>query len=253
VAGEGPPVVLLHAALGGRTLWDAQWDAFAERHRVVRYDSRGFGDSPLPGGPFSYVEDVCALFEHLGIEHASLVGNSLGGMIALELALAEPERVEALVLVDSALRGAERSPELEAFGAEEDALLDAGKLDEAVELNLRTWMSPDVERETRARVGELQRQTFEVLLAAYEREPEPGPVSWPSPKPAAERLAEIRHPTLVVVGEEDVPDFHAIADRLTTEIPRARKTVVPGAHLPGVERPDEFNRIVLEFLADPVG
>lgn len=222
---------------------------FAERHRVVRYDARGFGDSPLPGGSFSFVDDLCALFDHLGIERAALVGNSLGGMTALELALARPERVAALVLVGSPLRGQSRSPELEAFNAEEEALLEAGKIDEAVELNLSTWLG-EVDPAARERVGAMQRRAFEVQLAAYEREPEPGPVAWLDDPPASERLALVAAPTLVVVGSEDLGDILSAADRLAAEIPGGRGVVLEGAkHVPGLERPDEFNRIVVDFLA----
>jgi 3-oxoadipate enol-lactonase len=253
VAGAGPPVVLLHAALGGRSLWDAQWESLIQRHQVVRYDARGYGDSPLPGGPFSYVDDLWAFLDHLEIEAAALVGNSLGGKTALDAALIHAERVSALVLVDSALGGHETS-ELDAYNEEEDALLDAGRVDEAVELNLRVWLGSDVDPVARKHVQEEQRRAFETILAAYERDPPPGPVAWLDDPPTAERLHEIGQPTLVVVGGRDVADFQVLADRLAAEIPGARKTVIPGAaHLPGVERPEELNRIVLTFLAEVLG
>jgi 3-oxoadipate enol-lactonase len=237
----------VHAGVGDRRLWDGQWDAFAARHRVVRYDLRGYGDSPFPAGPFSYVRDLCALFAHLRIDRAAVVGNSFGGRVALEFALAHPERVSALVLAAAAVGDLEPSPELERFGTEEDELLEAGKVDEAVELNLRTWLG-EVEPEVRERVGAMQRRAFEVLLAAYREEPHPGPVEWIEP-PAVGRLGEIAAPTLVLVGA-DLPDFRAIAERLAAEIPGAERAVIEGArHLPGVERPEKFNRLVLDFLA----
>ncbi|MGH3118444.1 MAG: alpha/beta fold hydrolase, partial [Gaiellales bacterium] len=155
----------MHAAVGDRRLWDAQMETFAERHRVVRCDLRGYGEAPLPAGPFSYVDDMCALFDHCGIEGAAVVGNSFGGKVALELTLRHPERVSALVLVGSALDGQEPSPDLAAFGDEEDALLEAGRIDEAVELNLRTWLGT-VDPATRERVGAMQRRAFELLLEA---------------------------------------------------------------------------------------
>ena len=92
--------------------------------------------SPLPGGPFSYVEDVRALVDHLGLGPVALVGNSFGGRIAIDVTLTHPELVRALVLVAPGLGGFEGSPELDAFDEEEDALLDAGRIEEAVELNL---------------------------------------------------------------------------------------------------------------------
>lgn len=190
-----------------------------------------------------------ALLDHLEIERAALVGNSLGARIALELALAHPERVTALALVGPPPIGEPRSPELAGFDEREDALLEAGGIEEAVELNLRTWLaqpSPQVRR----RVGTMQRRAFEVQLAAYEQEPKPGPVSWLADPPVWERLGDVAVPTLVVVGGRDVAEVRAAASRLAREMPDARREVVAGAgHLPGLERPEEFNRIVLDFLA----
>jgi 3-oxoadipate enol-lactonase len=228
-------------------------DAFSSRYRVVRPDLRGFGESPLPGGPFSHVEDVRALLDHLGVERAAVVGNSFGGRVALDFALAHPERTDALVLVAAALTGYEGSAELDAFDEEEDALLDAGKLDEAVELNLRTWLdgygrdAAPVPPETRARVAVMQRQAFETIVAAYERTPPPGPVSWAEP-PATTRLHEVGARTLIVGCTHDHPDFRAIAELLVEGIPGAERATVETAHLPGVEQPEELNELVLKFL-----
>lgn len=242
--------MLLHAAVGDRRLWDEQMDPFAERFRVVRYDTRGFGDSPLPGGPFSFVDDLCAILDHLELERVALVGNSLGARTALEHALVHPERTSALVLVGTPPMGAPTSAELKAADTEEDALLEAGKLEEAVELNLRTWLRDDVEPALRARVGEMQRRAFELQLAAYSREPEPGPIGWLDDPPVWGRLGDVACPTLLVVGDQDVSDMDVVADRLAAGIAGSRKVVIPGAaHVPAFERPKEFNRIVLEFLA----
>jgi 3-oxoadipate enol-lactonase len=245
--------VLVHAGVGDRRLWDGQMDAFAAQHRVVRLDMRSFGESAIPGMPFSYVDDLRALLDHLGIEQAAVVGNSFGGRVSLDFALVHPARTTALVLVDSALSGWEGSAFSDEFDEEEEALLDAGKLDEAVELNLRTWLdgpereAAPVTPETRARVAEMQRSSFETLVRAYEGSPEPGPVTWADP-PAATRLGDVSVPTLVVVGTLDQPDFRAISARLAAEIPGAESAELETAHLPALERPDEFNRIVLEFL-----
>jgi 3-oxoadipate enol-lactonase len=248
-------VLLLHAGVGDRRLWDGQVEPFAERFLVVRPDLRGFGESPLPGGPFSYVEDVRALLDHLGLERVAVVGNSFGGQVALDFALAHSERVRALVLVAPALTGWEGSPDSDAFDEEEDALLDAGKIDEAVDLNLRTWLDgdgrdvPPISAELRDRVAAMQRQAFVTIVAAYERTPPPGPVSWPEP-PAAGRLGEIAVPTLVVAGAHDQPDFRRIAGLVAAGIPGAESAELATGHLPGIERPDDFNRLVLAFLAD---
>lgn len=254
MAGDGPAVVLLHAGVGDRRLWDAQAEALAERYRVVRPDARGFGETPLPGRPFSYVEDVRALIDHLGLGPVALVGNSFGGKIAIDFALTHPDLVKALVLVAPALGGFEGSPELDAFDEEEEALLDSGRIEEAVELNLRTWLdgsgrgAAPVSPEARERVAGMQRQSFEVMIAAYEGSPEPGPVSWAEP-PAATRLGEISVPTLVAGCAYDQPDFRRLAELVAAGIPGAEHVILDTAHLPSVEQPDEVNRHLLGFLA----
>jgi 3-oxoadipate enol-lactonase len=256
VEGSGPAVVLLHAGVGDRRLWDAQAPALAGRYTVVRPDLRGFGDSPLPGGPFSHVEDVRALLDELGIERAALVGNSFGGRVAFDLALTQPERTGALVLVAAAVDvGGEESPGLARYGAEEDALLDAGRIDEAVELNVRTWLdgpareSAPVAAEARERLAAMQRRAFEVQLAAESEDPPPGPVRWASP-PAAGRLGEIAVPTLVVTCRHDFPDFAAIGDALEAGVAGARRAELDTAHLPSLEAPAELARLLLGFLAE---
>ena len=239
--------------MGDRRLWDGQVEALAESRLVVRPDLRGHGESPLPGGPFSYVDDLRALLDHLEVAEASLVGNSFGGRVAIDLALAHPERVPALLLVAPALTGWEGSPALEALDEEEDALLDAGKFDEAVALNVRTWLDGQnrgpapAPPELRERLVAMQRSAFETILAAYEAPAPPGPVAWSEP-PARTRLGEITAPTLVVTGRHDLQDFRAIGELLTREIPRAEGITMDTAHLPALEAPDEFNRIALDFL-----
>jgi pimeloyl-ACP methyl ester carboxylesterase len=222
---------------------------------VVRPDLRGFGESPLPGGPFSHVEDVRALLDELGLDGFALVGNSFGGKVALDVALAEPERTRALVLVAPALNGYEGSPELDALDEEEDALLDAGRTDEAVELNLRTWLdgrgreAAPVPPETRERLAAMQRRAFDVIVPAYEATPPPGPVAWSDP-PASARLAEIAAPALVVAAAHDLDDFRtAIPDLLAAGLPRVVRAVMETGHLAAFERPEEFNRLALDFLA----
>jgi pimeloyl-ACP methyl ester carboxylesterase len=255
VTGSGPAVVFLHAGVGDRRLWDGQVEAFAERYLAVRPDLRGFGESPLPGGPFSYVEDVRALLDELDLDRFALVGNSFGGKVALDVALAEPERTRALVLVAPALTGYEGSAELEALDEEEDTLLDAGRIDEAVELNVRTWLdgrgreAAPVPPETRERLAAMQRRSFDVIVPAYEATPPPGPVTWSEP-PASARLGEIAAPTLVLTGAHDVEDFRtAIPDLLAAGIPRVERAVMETGHLAALERPEEFNLLAFDFLA----
>ncbi|MDQ2910477.1 MAG: alpha/beta fold hydrolase [Actinomycetota bacterium] len=231
-------------------MWDPQWETFPRSHRVLRYDLRGFGRSPIEPGRYSNARDLLDLLERHRLERVSLVGVSMGGRVAIEAALARPELVEALVLVGSGLPGHDWSEEMKAAWEEEEAALERGDLDEAVEVSMRTWVdgprrSPqDVDPAFRARVAEMQRRAYELQLpveGAAEEELLVGDV--------ADRLNEIRARTLVLAGEVDVPDIHAIADRLAREIPGARRaSIADSAHVPSLERPREFDGIVLPFI-----
>jgi 3-oxoadipate enol-lactonase len=251
VAGQGSTVVLVHAGICDSRMWDPQWDAFPAAHQTVRYDLRGFGRSPLPPQPYSHGRDLIALLAQLGIKRATLVGASLGGRVALEVAVARPQVVDALVLADAALPGYAWSEQVKAFGAEEDAALERGDLDAAVEANLRMWVDGRcrppavVDSVVREQVRQMQRRAFELQVPVWAEADEELLVS-----DLGRRLDEVRALTLVVVGREDVSDFHEIAAQLAREIRGVRHVVIDHAvHLPSLERPATFNELVLRFLA----
>jgi 3-oxoadipate enol-lactonase len=251
VLGDGPAVLLVHEGIADRRMWEPQVRPFVDAgYTVVRCDLRGYGDSELTSGPFSNVGDLHELLAHLGIERVSLVGGSYGARVSLEYALTHPDSVDTLVLMGPGLRDAEWSEAIVRFGEEEDALLEAGDVDEAVELNLRTWLSgpsrtaDQIDPDVWKRVAEMQRRAFDVGLLV----PDAGPDE-PFDPPASARLGEIRFPVLIVVGDLDQPDILRVADRLAEGIPGARKEVIQGtAHMPSLEKPEEFNRLVLDFL-----
>ena len=249
-AGQGSPVVLLHEGIADSRMWEPQWAAYAERYRVVRFDMRGFGQSPPAVGTFSLAGDLVELLESLELGPATLVGVSLGGSVAMETAIARPDLVSRLVLVAPGLKGYEMSDETKAGWAEEEAALVRGDVDEAVEVNLRMWVdgpsrSPDeVDSDVRRKVAEMQRRAIEIYLAAGE-EGEHRSLA----EDLGERLSEIAVPTLILVGDLDRPEMIDIATRLEAEIPGSRRETISGAaHVPSMERPEEFDRLVLEFL-----
>ncbi len=255
VAGSGAPIVLVHAGVADNRMWDGQFAPLARDHLVLRYDLRGFGASSLPGGPFSHVADLASLFDHLNIDKGTVVGASFGGQVALEFAIEHPERVSALVLVDSAVQGWDWSEQVQRFGAAEDEALERARVEEAVELNLRMWVdgpardSSMIDAKLRERVGAMQRDAFDKQLAAEAQSPPPGPPEWLDP-PATSRLGEIRVPTLVLVGALDVPDFVRISEGLTAGIATATLSVIEGvAHLPSLEKPDTFWATLRSFLS----
>jgi 3-oxoadipate enol-lactonase len=249
--GSGEPVVLLHAGVADRRMWQAQVPAFTSAHRVLRVDARGFGETLPPGGPWAHHTDLLAVLDELLIARAHLVGASMGAGIAVEAALARPDAVASLVLAapGGALLG-EAPPELRPIWAAEVDALDRGDLDTAVEVNLRAWVdgpdrSPDaVDGALRTAVGRMQREAFELP----EWDAEVAPEHELSP-PASRRFGEIRCPVLVLVGERDQPAVIETAERIVAEAPDARLVVWPETgHMLSLERPDPFAAAVLEFL-----
>lgn len=223
-------VVLLHSALGDSRLWRHQIPALEESFEVIAPDLPGWGETPMPTEPYSFVDVVA---EHLP---ALLVGNSFGGAIALRTALAQPAKVRKLVLVGSGLPAWDWTEEMLAYFAAEEKAFEANDLDGATEINLEFWVKPEHRDEVRPQ----QRRALELQSA----HPEPELI-WPEMPP----LSSLTMPTLVVVGDEDKDDFKKIAEHLAEEIPDADLVVVPGAgHLVGIDQPAELNALLLEFL-----
>jgi pimeloyl-ACP methyl ester carboxylesterase len=260
-AGEGHPLLLLHAGVADGRMWDDPFARFAGQYRVVRYDMRGFGRSPMPAAEFSGHGDVAGLLDALAIDRAHLVGLSFGGSVAIDFALAYPQRVSALVLCAPDVGGLEAAGEdvyapsdaLKRYWAEESEALQRDDLRAATEANVRMWVDgPDrtpeqVDPVVRQRVYKMQHHAFTIPT------PE-GARRCPLAPPAFARLGEIRAPTLVLVGDQDVPDFQKRSELVAARIPNARRVVMPGvAHMINMERPDEFNRLVLEFLGQVAG
>jgi 3-oxoadipate enol-lactonase len=251
VAGSGSPLVLVHAGVADRRMWEPQWAALRARHRVVRYDARGYGESLPPTGAWSQHGDLLALLDELGITMAHLVGASMGAGIVVEAALARPEAVASLVIAapGGALLGPP-SDDLQAVWREEIAALDSGDVAAAVEVNLRAWVDGPsrpvdaVDPAIRAFVGTMQRDAFELP----EWDPDDAPETELSP-PADARLAEIDCWTLVIVGEADQPAIVDAAHRLAGRVPGARLVSWPDVgHMVSLERAVEFERLVLDFV-----
>ena len=247
-AGTGPTVVFLHAGVADSRMWDAEFKALQSTHRVVRLDLRGFGRTQLVAEKFSYHGDVIAVMDSLHVERATLVGCSFGSNVALDVALAHPERVERLVLVSPSIGDGADAPDIRAFGEREEAALGRGDLDGATEENLRMWVdgphrAPDaVNPEVRRFVGVMQRLAFE--------NPTPDGVKLDRLiPPARTRLEEIKVPTLIVAGSIDVEHVLGVARRLEERIPGSRLETIEGtAHLPTLEEPRRWQDLLSEFL-----
>ncbi|MGW5350661.1 alpha/beta fold hydrolase [Streptomyces sp. NPDC004031] len=231
-----PPVVLVHDGLTDHHVWDEVAPALAADRTVVRYDLRGFGQSPPPEGPFEEVADLTALLDHLGLARVRLAGVSWGGRIAIEFTLTHPERVSALAAFSPPWPGFDRSPDLRAYDAAEGAALAAGDLDAAVELNLdmwlrgpaRPWSAVPPARTARVRTPLRTALAHQPAVEAHSR---PG-TSLP--------VTALAAPTLIGTGALDTPDFVAMAHRYAAAIPTATLTSFPAAgHLVPLEAPAE--------------
>jgi 3-oxoadipate enol-lactonase len=246
IAGAGDALVFVHGFSLDSRMWDDQFSAFAERFRVLRYDLRGFGNSQVPSDqPYGHEDDLNLLLDELNIERAHVVALSLGGQVAVELALQYPGRLRSLVLADSTLAGVAFSPEWDAVTG---ALFQTGRT-QGVQAAMQAWFDHPLFAATRQNPAAWARVTQIVGKYSGWAFVNPDPAVSPQP-PAVKRLHEIIHPTLVIVGERDVPDFQRVADLLAQGIPNARKSVLPGVgHVSNMEDPAGFNALVLDFLA----
>lgn len=251
--GTGHPLTLIHAGVAHLRMWDEQVPAFAEHYRVIRYDTRGFGQTRSEDVPFSNREDVLRLLDHLGVERTHLLGLSRGATIALDFALEHPERVSALVIGATTPSGFEfEAPEMDATWTEVERLEEAKDWDALVELETRIW-TDGVGRSTDRVRPDARARMVAWNLENYRAE---GGSGQPQPldPPAAGRLAEVAVPTLVTWGDLDVPDILAGGDAMASGIAGARRHVFTGAaHMINLEYPEQFNRLVLEFLAEVDG
>jgi pimeloyl-ACP methyl ester carboxylesterase len=249
IAGAGPDVLLLHAGVTDSRGWAPLVARLAPSMRTIAYDRRGFGATSWVVEPFSHVDDACAVLDAAGAPSAALVGGSMGGRVALDLALAQPGRVSSIVLVGSAVRGAPAPQDLsmpvQALSDAIDAAEEAGDLAEVNRLEAHLWLDGPAAPE--GRVTGPARELFLAMngraLAAADTGPEADlPPAW-------DRLERISVPTLVLVGELDVP-YQAERSRVLAErIPGARLEVIPGvAHLPQLEADRTFLALVEQFL-----
>ncbi|WP_410627802.1 alpha/beta fold hydrolase [Amycolatopsis sp. cmx-8-4] len=246
-AGEGPAVVLLHAAIGDRRMWDAQFTAFAATHRVIRYDRRGFGESADGLGEFAHHEDLLALLDARGIEQAALVGASMGGAVSLDTALAAPERVTRLVLLGSGLSGHTWPDHMQADIAELTRDVDPADAKAMSEANVRYLVAGPAREvsvlppEMLARVREMCEQVYQRLSTAPQ---------WTERVPdTRHRLAEISTPAQVVIGLSDALGLIELSQHIAKSLPNAELVEIPDTgHLPMLERPDDVTALLRKVL-----
>jgi pimeloyl-ACP methyl ester carboxylesterase len=247
------PIVLIHAGVADRGMWDPIWPELTGDRDVVRVDLRGFGDSAgRPSGAVSNPGDVLGMLSELGVDRCHVVGASFGAGVAVEVALVRPSAVASLLLAapgGSLL--AEVTPDLRACWDAERTALERGDLDAAVEANLSWWVegtrrsAGQVDPAVREHVGRMQRRVFEVIADwddVEDQELDP---------PALVRLSEIEVPVFVLVGGLDLDAVHDAAGRVVAGIAGARRVDWPDAgHLPSLENPAAFTELLREWVKD---
>ncbi|HKV90093.1 MAG TPA: alpha/beta hydrolase [Thermoplasmata archaeon] len=252
-AGEGDGIVLLHEGIADRRMWNREFPLLARGHRVVRYDLRGYGGSAPATSEFYPVRDLAALLDHVRLDRPLIVGPSMGGKIAIDLALAEPARVGGLLLVAPGYSGMDydQVPGGKATFERDERLSTAasqawsrGNLDEATEHLRQLWasaLSGSALELFKTMVRENAEEVFGERSGSFERR-EGGA--------AAGRLGEIRVPTVILVGDQDNPAMPHCANFLGRGIPGAQVQHVPRAdHLLNLSAPQAFDAAIPPLLA----
>ncbi|NQX14104.1 alpha/beta fold hydrolase [Microbacteriaceae bacterium VKM Ac-2855] len=244
-------LLLIHAGIANLRMWDPVVAALARDHYVIRFDTRGFGQTASQDAPFSDRTDALDVLDHLGVQRATFIGCSRGGGIAIDVAVSRPDRVAGLVTIGSGPSG---FPDVELTDAEDarfdeiDAAFEAGDHHAVARLEAAVWaFGPD--RDEAALDPE-----FVATAYALARANVPHASEHPQPQrlepPAYDRVVDITVPALVMVGAYDVSDALAAYEYLAETVPTADGYVfLEAAHLPSVERPDEFLAVLQPWLA----
>jgi pimeloyl-ACP methyl ester carboxylesterase len=266
-AGDGPPLMLLHASCADRRMWRRQLAGLSDRLRVICYDRRGFGDSADAQHSFAHHEDVIALLDVLGIERSSIAGCSDGGRVAIDAVLAHPERFDTLTLMASGLSGHQWPTEMfelyrqrvhETIGVGRLEKYRAGKVQAIDQTELATYSEAETEFLV-AGPGRTRHQLPEdVWSLALEMDTSLNQRWWTRPPtvsesldpPAIGRLGEVQVPTKVIIGSEDLPAIQALSEHLAASIHRATLIRLPNTgHLPPLERPSEVNAAIRSLVS----
>lgn len=249
VAGNGDPVVFLHAAVCDSRMWDAQLDAVGATHKAIAYDRRGFGKTVAEKEEHSSVADLLWVIDATADgQRAILVACSQGGRIALDAALLHPLRISGLVLISPSVSGAPDPilpPEVKALAAKQKQAEDAGDLDQVNAIKAHLWL--DGPRQPEGRVTGRVRDLFLDMNGIALRSPPIGMNV--DAAPIFQRLGEIATPTLIICGDYDFPHIVERCRDLAVLMPNATHEALPEvAHLPSLEKPAEITTLIMAFI-----
>ncbi|MDD5190749.1 MAG: alpha/beta hydrolase [Dehalococcoidales bacterium] len=252
IAGSGKPLILLHAGIADKRMWQNQIEALADTRQVITLDFRGYGKSTDPKESFHHFHDVYNLIIFLGLNNVDVMGCSLGGLVALEMAVHFPELIDKLILVAPGLRGYNfQDGETLAKTHILAQLILENKKEEAADLFTDIWITGNKRKyeSVNPLVKEFVRRmildNYDAVVTKRESIPEEDNLVC--------RLGDIKHPALIIVGEMDNSYSINIANLLVDTLPHATLFTVPDAsHLPNLEKRELFNHTVMEFLSNPL-
>lgn len=254
VTAEGPPLVLIHAGVANLRQWDPHVPAFAERYRVIRYDTRGWGQSESEHVEFTNRGDLAAVLDYFDAPSAHVLGCSRSGSIALDFTVENPERVTSLMVVAGGVGGhrpdapAEQQTAAEAMEKASEEAWEAKDWTRLAELETAYWVDGPGQATDRVDPA-LRAVVHDWILTTYQAEKEEA-IPQPLDPPAATRLDALSVPLLVVIGELDEPQTNASCRYLAEQVAGARFEVMRGAaHMMNLEQPEQFTRLVLDFLS----
>jgi pimeloyl-ACP methyl ester carboxylesterase len=246
IQGEGPPLVLLNDGILDKRMWDDQVKAFAAHYQVIRYDFRGWGKSSPPQAPFSPIDDLYALLTYLHIEKAALVGSFVGGGVAIDFAIEHPDMVAQVVVMTPLLHGFRYSAATESWSQTWYAVARSGDKTRLLHMYMD---NPTLGRRlkdnaaARKRLESILMDNFSVYRTDFSQ------LLLDVDPPALHLLSAVRTPTLIITGDNVNPDLRIIMEMLQRGVYDSRRVVIPQTgHLANIEKPEEFNRIVLEWL-----
>ena len=236
--GDRPPLVLLHPGVGDSRIWEPVLPALTASYRVIRYDAPGFGRSPAPRAKFSLLAALITVLDRYRLDRVAIVGCSQGGGSALGLALRQPARVSALVLLCPGVPGFPWPEEPDELDAEYERALEAGDVDALAGLLQRIWAAAG----PTPAVMEQLRSAARAAISSGDLEQQDPPVF--------DRLGEISVPTSLLVGDADYPPLLEANRQAAARIPGCELTVVPGMdHLPPLREPDLVLRTITSTLS----
>jgi pimeloyl-ACP methyl ester carboxylesterase len=251
MAGDGDTLVLGHAGFVDSRMWDAQWNAFTQKYRVIRFDMRGYGKSDPAQGPRTRRDDLAQLLDHLHVESAALLGCSMSGEVMIDFVLEHPEMASALITVSSTPSGFQLQGDPPPHLLEMVTASQQGDTARVSELQLRLWVDGPYRQPEQ--VNPMVRQhAAEMNLIPVRMNTwvtaDSQPLN-PLDPPAIHRLSAIRVPALIMAGALDHPEILRATEVMTDAIKGAKKHIFShSAHVPNMEEPEEFTQVVLSFL-----